>query len=158
MSLADAAATAKLPTQEGKPRTMAEITVITGQLESLCYAAEDVIGDDGIKLEDRIQKWQDSFEDEEITSPDVLEMAGRAAEKAGTPEAYVDLRKQVDAVLKNDWECEALGTLLGPADGAAKAEGGDVDGEEGESGAKPPEPEPDGDPAKAADGSGGDPE
>ncbi len=167
-ALASAAATAKLPTEEGKPRTMAEITVITGQLESLCYAAEDVIDDDDIKPADRVQAWQDSFEEEDISSPDVLELAAHAVEKAGTPEAYATLRKEVDGVLKNDWECEALETLLGPADAGAKTEG-DA-GEEPAEGEDAPNPEPDApkpDPAEpedskpepaAADESGGDPE
>ena len=158
--LASAAATAKLPTEEGKPRTMAEITVITGQLESLCYAAEDVIDDDDIKPPDRIKKWQDSFEDEDISSPDVLELAAHAIEKAGTPEAYATLRKEVDGVLKNDWECEALETLLGPVAAAPKAEGGDakVEAEDGDDGEKLPEPDPAGEEPEPAAGSAGDPE
>jgi C4-dicarboxylate transporter DctM subunit len=150
-SLADAAATAKLPTEEGKPRTMAEITVISGQLESLCYAAEDVIDDEDVKPEDRIDGWKALFEEEEISSPDVLKMADRAIEKAGTPAAYDDLRKEVDAVLKNDWECEALETLLGPADGAAKPDGEEEGADEGEKPDEPAEPEPEPNDGQAGD-------
>ncbi|MBV1862760.1 MAG: TRAP transporter large permease subunit [Nannocystaceae bacterium] len=155
-SLAEAAATVKLPTEEGKVRTMVEITAISGQLESLCYAAEDVLDDDDIKPADRIQKWQDSFEDEDISSPDVLELAAHAIEKAGTPEAYQSLRKEVDAVLKNDWECEALGTLLGPPVGIEKP----AEKADGEGGEEPPaeDDEPGGEPATAADQADGDPE
>jgi len=165
VSLADAAANAKLPTEEGKVRTMAEITVITGQLESLCYAAEDVIDDDDIKPKDRIKEWQALFEDEDISSPDVLELAAHAIGKAGTPEAYATLRKEVDAVLKNDWECEALETLLGPAKAAAKpegeedAEGDEVEDKDADDSEDSPVPEdPAAQPAPAADESGGDPE
>lgn len=129
-SLADANANAKLPTEEGKPRTMVEITALSGQLDSLCYAAEDVIDDDDVKPADRIKAWQDLFEEEDITSPDVLELAAHAIEKAGTPAAYEGLRKEVDAVLKNEWECEALETLLGPVD--AKPEGGDDEDADGD--------------------------
>lgn len=162
-SLGDVASTVKLPTEEGKPRTMVEITVISGQLESLCYAAEDVLDEDDIKPEDRIKEWQNLFEEEEISSPDVLELAAHAVEKAGTPEAYATLRKEVDAVLKNDWECEALETLLGPAKAAAKPEGEDAEGDEVEDkdadeAEDPAEPDdPKLEPA-AADESGGDPE
>lgn len=161
-SLADAASTAKLPTEEGKVRTMVEITAITGQLESLCYAAEDVLDDDDIKPEDRIKEWQGLFEEEEISSPDVLELAAHAVEKAGTPEAYANLRKEVDGVLKNDWECEALGTLLGPTETAAKPEGEEPDGDEAgdEDAPKPAEDpaedeKPEGEEPEAADESGG---
>lgn len=152
-SLADAAATVKLTKEEGKPRTMAEITAISGQLEDLCYAAEDVIDDDGIKPEDRLEEWQALFEEENISSPDVLELAGRAIEKAGTVEAYEGLREEVDAVLKNDWKCEALETLLGPADAAAKPGG---DGKEDEDSPEPkvPEPEPNDDQGLDESGAG----
>lgn len=162
-SLADAGKTAKLPTEEGKPRTAGEISVITDQLMNLCFAAEDVVGDDGTKPADRIQAWQDLFEEEGITSPDVLELAAHAVEKAGTPAAYDELRKEVDGVLKNDWECEALGTLLGPADAGAKPEG-DAQEKPAEDAPKPAEQptedeEPEGEePIKPADDSAGDPE
>jgi C4-dicarboxylate transporter DctM subunit len=129
-SLGDVTATVKLPTEEGKPRTMVEITAISGQLESLCYAAEDVLDDEDIEAKDRIREWQNLFEEEEINSPDVLELAAHAIEKAGTPAAYEGLRKEVDAVLKNEWECEALETLLGPVD--AKPEGGDDEDADGD--------------------------
>ncbi|MEM6295897.1 MAG: TRAP transporter large permease [Myxococcota bacterium] len=132
-SMADAAKSAKLPTEEGKPRTAGEISIITDQLLSLCFAAEDVVDDDDIKPADRVKAWQDAFEDEGVTSPDVLELAGRAIEKAGTPEAYADLRKEVDAVLKNNWECEALETLLGPV-GAAPAKDDEKETEGGDDG------------------------
>ncbi len=156
-SLAEAAAVAKLPTEEGKPRTMVNITVITGQLQSLCYAAEDVLDADDVKPADRVKKWQDAFEDEGITSPDVLEMAGRAVEKAGTAEAYAGLRKEVDAVLKNDWQCEALGTLLGPAGGDGESEDENADEDEAAEDEKPADPEPEAEGDEAADGSGGAP-
>jgi|GEM_PF-54860 len=164
-SLADAGKTAKLPTEEGKPRTAGEISVITAQLVSLCFAAEDVIDDDDIKPEDRIQEWQSLFEDEDINSPDVLDLAARAAEKAGTKAAYEDLRKEVDAVLKNDWECEALETLLGPVDAEPEGDGEDAEGEDDAdgdadadtAGEKPADPDPavdpeDGEPAEPAEG------
>lgn len=135
-SMAEAGKSAKLPTEEGKPRTAGEITVITNQLLNLCFAAEDVLDDDDVKPADRITAWQGLFEDEGVNSPDVLELAQRAIDKAGTPEAYDGLRKEVDAVLKTDWECEALETLLGPAEAEPDAEGDDGDEEE-----KPDEPE-----------------
>lgn len=129
-SLADAAATAKLPTEEGKPRTMAEITVISGQLDSLCFAAEDAIDGDGATPAARIKDWQGRFEEEGIKSPDVLALAAKAVEKAGTAAAYEDLQKEIQGVLKNEWECEALETLLGPVD--AKPEGGDDEDADGD--------------------------
>lgn len=162
-SLADAGRTAKLPTEEGKPRTAGEISVITGQLMNLCFAAEDVVEDDDIKPADRIQAWQDLFEEEDINSPDVLELAAHAIEKAGSAAAYDDLRKEVDGVLKNDWECEALGTLLGPADAGAKPEGDAQEKPaEDEDAPKPAEDEDpageEADPATPAEGPAGDPE
>ncbi|MGH1341451.1 MAG: TRAP transporter large permease [Nannocystales bacterium] len=160
-SLADAGKTAKLPTEEGKPRTAGEISVITDQLMNLCFAGEDVVADEGVKPADRVQAWQGLFEEEGVTSPDVLELAAHAIEKAGTPDAYATLRKEVDAVLKNDWECEALETLLGPAK-PAKPEGDDADAKgddaDPDPDKKPVEPEGAGDEPQAADESGGDPE
>lgn len=153
-SMAEAGKSAKLPTEEGKPRTAAEITIITNQLLNLCFAAEDVLDDDDVKPEDRIQAWQDLFEDEGINSPDVLELADHAIKKAGTPDAYEGLRKEVDAVLKNDWKCEALETLLGPVDGAAEPEGeGDTDAEE-EKPDEPADPEPEPNDGQVGDESG----
>lgn len=164
VSVTDVAANAKLPTEEGKPRTMVEITAISGQLQSLCFAAEDVIDDDDIKPADRLQAWQDAFEEEDIVSPDVLELAAHAIEKAGTPEAYAGLRKEVDAVLKNDWKCEALETLLGPAEAAGEPDDeDDEDDPDEEPEADPddspeePEADPPSEPAGEEDASG-DPE
>lgn len=163
-TLADAGRTAKLPTEEGKPRTAGEISVITSQLVSLCFVAEDVLDDDDVKPADRVQAWKDLFEDEEINSPDVLELADRASAKAGTSEAYEGLRKEVAAVLKNDWECEALETLLGPAEAPAKPEDdAEEKPAEGEDAPKPTEQpadeeEPPGEEPKPAEGPAGDPE
>ncbi len=112
---------------DDKPRTMVDITADTTQLVSLCFLAEDVVDDDDIKPEDRVKKWRDGFEDEDIDNPGVIDIADRAIEKAGTPEAYKQLQTEVDGVLKTGWECEALETILGGANGAA---GGDANEEE----------------------------
>ncbi len=116
---------------EGKPRTMADITADSSQLLSLCFLAEDVLDDEDIAVDARVKAWRDGFEEEEVNNPGVIDIADRAMAKAGTPEAYDQLRKDVDAVLKTGWECEALKTLLGPA-GGEEAEGEDAEGEDAE--------------------------
>ena len=99
---------------EGAVRSMGDITEVTQASQDMCYAAEDVLDDDDIKPEDRRKAWRDSFEDEEITEASVIAVADDALKVAGTPEAYIGLQKAIDGRLKNNWQCKALETLLGP--------------------------------------------
>ncbi len=117
---------------DDKPRTMIDITADSGQLLSMCFVAEDVVADEDIQPADRVKKWRELFEDEEITNPGVIDIADRAIAKAGTPESYEQLRKDVDAVLDTGWECEALKTILSPAGEKPAEEGGDPAEEEAE--------------------------
>jgi hypothetical protein len=50
--------------------------------------------------------------------------------KAGTPEAYAELKAGASKALRLDWKCEPLEKLLGPQDGASD-EGSDEDEDEG---------------------------
>lgn len=149
---------------DDKPRTMVDITADSGQLLSMCFIAEDVVADEDIKPADRVTTWRGLFEDEEVTNPGVIDIADRAIAKAGTPESYEQLRKDVDTVLDTGWECEALKTILSPAGDKPAVDGGDAaekPAEDGEAdGAEEPaeDGEPDGEPANEADDSGGDPE
>ncbi len=143
---------------DGKPRTMVDITADSTQLLTLCFIAEDVLDEEDIAPADRVKAWRDGFEEEDLTNPGVIDIADRAIEKAGTPEAYAQLRTEVDSVLNTGWKCEALETILGPAtpDGAGKpdepdepgsAEEDDAEGETGD--------DQDAVPAKGADAAGG---
>jgi len=123
---------------EGKPRTMVDITADSEQLLSLCFLAEDVLDDDDIEPAKRVEAWRGGFEDEGITNPGVIEIAERALKVVGTAAAYDQVRKDVDAVLATGWECEALETILGPADGAGEAQKA-PDGENEPGGDAPPD-------------------
>jgi hypothetical protein len=84
--------------------------------------------DDKIKPADRRKAWRDAFEEDEIVEESVVGVADDALEIAGTPEAYEELRKAIDGRLKNNWQCEALKTLLGPeGDKAIEKKAGEGD-------------------------------
>ncbi len=141
---------------EGTVRTMVDITTVTNEMLNMCFLAEDVLGDEDVKPADRIAKWRAGFEDEEIVNPGVIELAERAMEQAGSKEAYVGLQKEVDAILKTGWKCEALETLLGPAEaGADPGDGDEVrDGDEEASKSEAGQQEPEADVPAVDDGPG----
>jgi C4-dicarboxylate transporter DctM subunit len=111
----DGAETKILAPGEGDVRSMVDITKVTEQSQSLCYLAEDIVGDEDIAPAERRAKYRAGFEGEEITEKPLVEAADKALAAAGKPEAYEQLQKDIREMLRSDlWECAALETLLGP--------------------------------------------
>jgi len=122
-------------TGEQRVRSMEEITRITGQLNSMCFAAEDVADMDP-RPADPLREWLDEFADSGITDPTVLEMANKAAAAAGTPAAYETLDTEAKAILKAPLGCDPLKELLttskppGPPKPKSEAKADDDDDED----------------------------
>ena len=136
---------------EGDVRSMVDITAATNQLLLLCFSAEDVMDDEDIAPADRLTQWEKLYKEEGVKEAFVLELAQKAASKAGTPEAFTDLQTEVSEILKQKFECEALKSMLGPQDAAAG--GADEDDAETEAGADD-DAEAAEDDAQAADATG----
>jgi hypothetical protein len=107
---------------EGEVRSMVDMTKASGQTQSLRYLAEDILDDENIAPADRRAKWRAGFDGEEITEPQVVEVAEKALVAAGKPEAYAQLATDIHEMLRSElWECAALETLLGPEGDKATA-------------------------------------
>jgi C4-dicarboxylate transporter, DctM subunit len=126
---------------EGDFRSMQDITAVTDQLLSLCFLAEDVLEDEDLDAAQRVEKWKKGLEGEDITEAAVRELADTAIAQAGTPEAYAGLRAEASKLLRLEWKCPALETLLGPAAPPPPPEDEDEDeDEEDDDGAAPGAP------------------
>jgi C4-dicarboxylate transporter DctM subunit len=99
---------------EGEVRSMQDITAVTDGLLSLCMVAEEIVGQEDIEPADRVVAWEKEIAGEDITDKAVLALAKAAVAKAGTSQAYAELRTEASTLVKSEWKCEALEKLLGP--------------------------------------------
>jgi C4-dicarboxylate transporter, DctM subunit len=118
------------PGEEGKGgkkvRSMQEMTEISGQVVSLCDVAEEVMDDDDVAPAERMAAWKDALVEEEITHPEVLQIAEVVAGKQGDAAyaAAVEVAKELTA--NEAWSCDPLKALLGSPSGSEPAESGDA--------------------------------
>jgi C4-dicarboxylate transporter DctM subunit len=115
------------PGEQGKTgkkvRSMQEMTEISGQVVSLCDAAEEVMDDEDVAADGRMAAWREALVEEEVTHPEVLQIvevvAGKPAD-AGYA-AAVEVAKELTA--NEAWSCDPLKALLasGGSAGDAKA-------------------------------------
>ncbi|MEM7159558.1 MAG: TRAP transporter large permease subunit [Myxococcota bacterium] len=131
---------------EGRVFTMAEMTELSGQINALCYAAEDVM-DDEVEPAERLATWRENLEDEGVDNEFVVEVA--ALVDGLRPDVYPKVKAAASKLLKKeDWECEALDEML-KSDGAAEEPAKDE--EAADSAAEPAA----GESGAAGEGSGG---
>jgi C4-dicarboxylate transporter DctM subunit len=113
-------------------RTMQEITTLTEELYGICDVAEAVNKDAKLPPGAKAAKWRSEFGEAEIDDPTVLALADEAMKAAGTPAAYAKLREQATEILKDDYECAALETMLAVPAGDAPPPVEDEEEEEDE--------------------------
>ncbi|MCA9706841.1 MAG: TRAP transporter large permease [Myxococcales bacterium] len=104
---------------EGRVLSMEEMTEIGEQMYVLCDAAETVV-DQALPPAERLPKWRAALEDEDVGNPEVAKIV--ALVDGVGPEVYPRVTKAASALMKTEWTCEALETLLRD-DGALAAEG-----------------------------------
>lgn len=103
--------------------SMEEMTEISEQMYALCDAAETVV-DAELPAAERVPTWKKALAKEEVGNVEVLKIV--ALLEAGGPQAYAQAKTEATALMKAEWSCEALETMLkteGSADSAKKAPG-----------------------------------
>lgn len=108
--------------------TMEEMTEISEQMYVLCDAAETVV-DEALPAAERVPRWKKEIAKEEVANAEVMKIV--AVIEAGGPGAYAKAKTDATALMKAEWSCEALDTMLGGGGGEAKADGG-AEPDEGE--------------------------
>jgi len=124
---------------ETRVLSMQEMTEIGDQMFSACDAAETAV-DDADDFAGRIAAFKTELEEEEVTNADVLRVMAPAI--AGTAGSYPAIAKEATALLKSEWECEYLETILAvpgeapadPTDTSSKPDDAAVAGDTGEAG------------------------
>lgn len=103
--------------------SMQEMTEIGEQMFVLCDAAEVVV-DDEVAPNERIAKWREELESEEVTNAEVLKIADMV--DGLNPEVYPRVTKAATDLMRTEWTCEALETMLkaDAGDAAADDDGG----------------------------------
>ncbi|MCH9687842.1 MAG: TRAP transporter large permease [Deltaproteobacteria bacterium] len=99
--------------------SMQEMTEIGEQMYVLCDAAE-VVMDDEVPSAERVAKWRAELESEEVANPEVMKIVELV--DGPTPEAYVKVTGAASELMKTDWTCEALESML-KADTAGAGDG-----------------------------------
>ncbi len=133
---------------EGRVLSMQEMTEITEQMFALCDVAEEIV-DDEVPAAERIAKWREGLEDEDVDNDEVLKVVALVDELG--PAVYPKVTKAATELMKADWSCEALDTMLIAEGGGAQGESAD-----GESGGEPAGGTPEGKSAEGeAEGEGG---
>lgn len=107
--------------------SMEEMSEIGEQMFVLCDAAETVV-DEGLPPEQRVARWRKALEEEDVANAEVLKVV--ALVKAPGPEVYAEVTKAASALMKTEWSCEALQTMLTAEGGGKAAEGGEAEGED----------------------------
>jgi C4-dicarboxylate transporter, DctM subunit len=100
---------------EGEVRSMGDMTRMTEQLLDVCDLAEDVLDDDIEGAEARVHNWRERFEKNDIDDATIVGLADRVVALAVSnpgPEAYALMKKDASTLLKSEWTCEPLETLL----------------------------------------------
>jgi hypothetical protein len=100
--------------------SMEEMTEISEQMYVLCDAAETVV-DEALPAVERVPRWKKEIAKEEVANAEVMKIV--AMIEAGGPEAYAKVSTEAAALMKAEWSCEALETMLKLEGGAAKGEG-----------------------------------
>lgn len=109
--------------------SMEEMTEISEQMYALCDAAETVV-DEELPAAERVPRWKKELAKEGLGNVEVLKIV--ALLEAGGPQAYAQAKTEATALMKAEWTCEALETMLkteGSADPSKKKD-------------PPPEPSP----------------
>jgi C4-dicarboxylate transporter, DctM subunit len=100
---------------EGEVRSMGDMTRMTEQLLDVCDLAEDVLDDDIDGAEARVRNWRERFDKNDIDDETIVGLADRVVALALSnpgPEAYALMKKDASTLLKSDWTCAPLETLL----------------------------------------------
>ena len=111
---------------ETKVLSMQEMTEIGEQMYILCDAAEVVV-DDEVPVDQRLAKWREELESEEVANAEVMKIVALVDKVDAS--VYPKVTEAATTLMKTEWTCEALETMLG---GAA---GGSSGGAEGSGGA-----------------------
>jgi C4-dicarboxylate transporter, DctM subunit len=101
--------------------SMEEMTEISEQMYSLCDAAETVV-DAELPPGERVARWRKELQKEEITNAEVMKIVA-VVEQSGA-QAYAKARTEASALMRTDWSCGALETMLQGVGGEAKADDG----------------------------------
>jgi C4-dicarboxylate transporter, DctM subunit len=94
--------------------SMEEMTEISEQMYVLCDAAETVV-DAELPAAERVPRWKKELAKETVTNAEVMKIVGVI--ETGGPQAYAKAKAEANALMKAEWSCEALETML-------KGEGG----------------------------------
>lgn len=105
-------------------------TTNTVQFLDVCDLAGEVMEDESIPADKKVQAWLDGFEGAFIDDAGVVDAAKQAAAAAGTPEAYEKIRKIASDALMSKWECKPLEAMLSGKSSAASASDEDADEDE----------------------------
>lgn len=104
----------------GRVLSMQEMTEIGEQMYVLCDEAEYVIEEE-MSRDERLADWKKRLTNEDVTNEFVLGVAAKA--EPLDAESYTRVTAAASELMKEEWECEALQTMLA-ADEAAAADAG----------------------------------
>ena len=89
--------------------SMEEMTAISEQMYVLCDAAETVVGA-ALPAVERVPAWKKELAKEAVANVEVLAIV--ALLEAGGPQAYAKAKTEATALMRAEWTCEALETML----------------------------------------------
>ncbi|MEX1365389.1 MAG: TRAP transporter large permease [Nannocystaceae bacterium] len=109
----------------GRVLSMEEMSEIGEQMYIVCDSAQVVV-DEELPPDQRVARWREELESEEVANALVLEVVGLV--EAPAPGIYAKVTEKATELMKAPWTCEALEQMLTVGDGPAAAEGGSDSG------------------------------